>query len=284
MVTDDYTRIEKAILFLETNFREQPGLKDIAASVGLSEYHFQRLFRRWAGISPKRFLQYLTAEYAKDLLRESRNVLEVAYEVGLSGGGRLHDLCVNIHGVTPGELRDQGTGLAIRYGFHPSPFGEGLLAVTKRGICGLMFLSSGGRQEAIARLKSQWQGAVLREDPSATQPFVDRIFAPSRYGADPALTLFVKGTNFQVKVWEALLRIPMGSVVSYQDVAVSIAAPGAARAVGSAVAQNPVAFLIPCHRVIRKTGAFGDYQWGSARKKAILGWEAAQLHHNEKRE
>ena len=272
----DYARIEKAILYLEKNFRRQPSLREVARTAGLSEYHFHRLFTRWAGISPKRFLQFLTAEYAGRLLRESPNVLDAAYGAGLSGPGRLHDLMVSVYAATPGELRSGGEGLMVRYGTHPSPFGECLVAVTPRGICGLSFLSSDGG-EAVDELRRRWAQATFREDPRATKAVVDRIFEPSRRGDRSPLTVFVRGTNFQIKVWEALVRIPPGCALSYADVAAAVGAPGAARAVGSAVARNPVAFLIPCHRVIRKTGAFGDYRWGAARKKAILAWEAARL-------
>ena len=272
---DDYSRIEKAILFLESNFRAQPSLSEVARSVNLSEHHFQRLFRQWAGISPKRFLQFLTAEYAKGLLRDSRSILDATYEAGLSSPGRLHDLFVNLEAVTPGEFKKKGAGLTIKYGFHPSPFGTCLIAVTERGICGLAFVSEGGRAKALEHLTSRWAGATFSEEPQATGPPVDEIFP--RAGARPGrVSLFLKGTNFQIKVWEALLRIPSGSVVSYEDLAHHVRKPSAARAVGNAVGQNPVAFIIPCHRVIRKVGAIGDYHWGSARKKAILAWEAAR--------
>jgi len=274
----DYARIEKAISFIEANFRSQPTLAEVAASVGLSQHHFQRLFRRWAGISPKRFLQYLTARYAEGLLQDSRDVLEASYEAGLSGPGRLHDLLVNIHGVTPGELKGQGAGLTLRYGVHRSPFGDCLLAITERGICGLAFIGPWGRDKALADMRRRWPRAVFRKGPHVTQAIADRIFASARKKGEQPFDLFVQGTNFQIKVWEALLRIPPGSAVSYGDVAESIGAPRAVRAVGTAIKQNPVAFLIPCHRVIRKSGIVGEYRWGSARKKAILGWEAVRFH------
>jgi AraC family transcriptional regulator of adaptative response/methylated-DNA-[protein]-cysteine methyltransferase len=273
----DYARIEKAILYLEKNFRRQPSLREVARTAGLSEYHFHRLFTRWAGISPKRFLQFLTAEYARRLLRESPNVLDAAYEAGLSGPGRLHDLIVNIYAVTPGELKEEGAGLTIRYGVHSSPFGECIVAVTERGICGLSFLSAGRADEALRDLRNRWGRATLRENPRATKTIADRIFDPSQWRDAPPLAVFVQGTNFQVKVWEALVRIPPGCALTYENIAVGVGSPGALRAVGSAVARNPVGFLIPCHRVLRKTGAFGDYHWGAARKKAILAWEAAQF-------
>jgi AraC family transcriptional regulator of adaptative response/methylated-DNA-[protein]-cysteine methyltransferase len=274
---DDYTRIERAILYLEENFRRQPSLTEIARKVNLSEYHFHRLFTRWAGISPKRFLQFLTAEHARRLLRESADVLDAAYEAGLSGAGRLHDLIVNVYAVTPGELKEEGTGIEIRYGVHPSPFGACLVAITDRGICALSFLSRDRGEEAIVSLRNSWPRAALRKNPRETKLVADRIFDPLLWGNLSPLNVIVRGTNFQIKVWEALVRIPAGCALSYDTIADHIGMPGAVRAVGSAVARNPVAFLIPCHRVIRKTGDFGDYHFGTARKKAILAWEAAHF-------
>lgn len=272
----DYCRIERAILFLEKNFRQRPDLRTIARSADLSEYHFQRLFRRWAGISPKRFLQFLTLEYAKQLLKESGSLLDATYESGLSSPGRLHDLFVSIEAVTPGEFKTEGAGLKISYGLHPTPFGECLLAVTARGICGLGFVPPGGRDRSLADFKSRWKEAHFFENPALSRPYIDRIFKHA--GANTPITLVLRGTNFQIKVWQALLKIPMGSLVSYEALAARIGEPKAARAVGRAVGQNPVAFIIPCHRVIRKIGMTGDYHWGAARKKAMLAWEAAQTH------
>lgn len=273
----EYRRIEKAIRFLEANFRRQPGLKEVARQVGLSEYHFHRLFSRWAGVSPKRFLQFLTADYARRLLRESANVLDAAYETGLTGPGRLHDLIVNVYAMTPGELKEEGAGLTIRFGVHPSPFGDCLVAVTDRGICAVSFLSAERGREAREQLESRWNRATFRESRAETKDVANRIFDPSRWKDGSPLSVIVRGTNFQVRVWEALVRIPPGCAVSYEQVASGIGAPASARPVGSAVARNPVAFLIPCHRVIRKTGDFGEYGSGSARKKAILAWEAAHF-------
>lgn len=271
-LSEDYSRVEQAIGFLEKNFREQPSLKDVAANIGLSEYHFQRLFTRWVGISPKRFLQFLTKEYAKERLRQSENLLDVTYDAGLSSPGRLHDLFVACDAVTPGEYKTSGAGLVIQYGFHPSPFGECLLGVTERGICSLSFVGQGGRQQALAQLQARWRQAELRLDPQVTAPLVEQIFTPPEQRSGPLL-VFLKGTNFQIKVWEALLNIPSGSVVSYEDIAVSIGMPDAARAVSNAVGSNPIPVLIPCHRVIRKDGQLGGYHYGTARKKALLGWE-----------
>ncbi len=275
-LANDYSRIESAILFLEKNHPARPGLKEIARSVNLSEYHFQRLFRRWAGISPKRFLQFLTLRSAKELFDGSKSLLDVSYEAGLSSPSRLHDLFVAAEAVTPGEYKTRGQGLEITCGFHPSPFGECLVGMTQRGICFLAFVPAGGREKALRQLKKQWAGAEFREDARATRPCASHIFNPRVFRGARPLTLFLKGTNFQLKVWEALLKTAPGSVVSYEDLAERVGRHGAARAVGNAVARNPVAFLIPCHRVIQKTGVIGNYRWGPARKKAMLAWEAAK--------
>jgi AraC family transcriptional regulator of adaptative response/methylated-DNA-[protein]-cysteine methyltransferase len=273
--TTDYERIERAIRYLEQNYQYQPSLKELAQSTNLSEFHFQRLFRRWAGISPKRFLQYLTAGHAVRMLRESSTNLDAAYDAGLSGGGRLHDLLVNFHAVTPGELKRAGAGLTIHYGFHPSPFGECLIGMTTRGVCHLGFLSAGENHDALAELTAEWPRARLEEAPRVTAPLARRLFTRIN-GNSPSIDLHVRGTNFQIKVWEALLRIPLGTVMSYEDIAGRIHAPRAVRAVANAVARNPVAWLIPCHRVIRKSGMLGGYRWGETRKKVLLAWEAAR--------
>ena len=274
-LSDDYESVEQALRFLEQHVEDQPSLKEVAENVHLSEFHFQKLFTRWVGISPKRFLQYLTKERAKSMLASSRNLLDTAYSVGLSGPGRLHDLFVACEAVTPGEFKRQGEDLTIYYGFHPSPFGECLLANTERGVCNLIFVMDGDRQAAYRSLHRTWPLADLAEDREKTRPYIRKIFTRlSGLQAEP-LNLYLRGTNFQIKVWEALLRIPAGSVVTYQDIAVAIGMPRAARAVGNAVGQNPVPVLIPCHRVIRKDGNFGNYGYGRARKKALLGWEQA---------
>jgi AraC family transcriptional regulator of adaptative response/methylated-DNA-[protein]-cysteine methyltransferase len=275
MQAADYARVEKGILYLEKNFRNQPGLGELAGAAGLSEFHFHRLFTRWAGISPKRFLQFLTASYATELLKESRSVLDAAHDAGLSGPGRLHDLIVNVHAVTPGELKEEGKGLTVRYGVHQGPFGRYFLATTEKGVCALSFLKGIDSGEEVGALRETWKGARHIEDRKGTKPVADRIFRPPGKTDASPFHVIVKGTNFQIKVWEALLRIPPGYVLSYEDIAVRIGSPRAVRAVGSALARNPVAFLIPCHRVIRKTGAFGNYGGSPARKKAMLAWEAA---------
>lgn len=274
---EDYERIEKAIKFLEVNFSTQPGLKEVAASIGLSEFHFQRLFSRWVGISPKRFLQFLTKEYAKTLLESRNNLLDVTYEAGLTSPSRLHDLFVTCEAVTPGEYKSKGQGVSITYGFHPSPFGRCLLAITRRGICGLYFVKNGDHRDVLAEFKEYWQNANLTEDPSSTTHMIPQIFDPAQSGRHNPLHLILKGTNFQIKVWEALTKIPFGAVVSYEDVAVQVGIPGATRAVGTAVGHNPISYIIPCHRVIRKNAEFGNYGSGPARKKAILAWEAAHV-------
>jgi AraC family transcriptional regulator of adaptative response/methylated-DNA-[protein]-cysteine methyltransferase len=269
----DFERIEKVIRYIEENFQRQPDLKSIADYVGLSEFHLQRLFKGWVGISPKRFLQYLTKEHAKTLLRQSENVLSVTYNSGLSGPGRLHDLFVSCEAVTPGEYKLMGKGLRIYYGTHYTPFGKCMIAKTDRGICGLFFLRDNNEDEYVQRLNHDWPAAMIEENPQKTSSSVDQIFNLHSWQKNKPISLFVQGTNFQIKIWEALLKIPRGYVVAYEDIAKFVGEPKAVRAVGSAVSRNPVSFLIPCHRVIRKYGDFGNYQGGTARKKAILAWE-----------
>jgi AraC family transcriptional regulator of adaptative response/methylated-DNA-[protein]-cysteine methyltransferase len=272
--TDDYNRIEKAILFLESNVRRKPSLKEIAKSANLSEFHFQRLFKRWAGISPKQFLQALFLERAKKALLRSGNLLDVTYGSGLSSPGRLHDLFVSMEAMTPDEFRNQGQNLTIRYGFHPSTFGECLIAITQRGISNLAFVQSGKRRRAVRELRQEWKHAEVIEDQPATKPYTDRIFS-TRTSSDP-IPLHLKGTNFQIKVWKALLTIPCAGISSYEAIARQINKPRSVRAVANAIAHNPVAYLIPCHRVLRKTGAISGYRWGIHRKKALLAWEATR--------
>lgn len=275
----DYARVERALRYLDSVAPKQPALRDVAETVGLSEFHFQRLFSRWAGISPKQFLRVQTLEFAKDRLAESRNVLDAAWDSGLSGGGRMHDLFVTIDAVTPGEYQTGGDGVAIAYGFHATPFGEALLGVTERGVCALNF-TGGSRDAARAELQRRWPAATLTLSSERTRPLIDQVFGGWRreggLSAMAPLRLLVKGTNFQTKVWQALLRIPAGHLASYEDVARVVCSRDAARAVGAAVAANPVAYLIPCHRVIRTTGALGGYHWGLERKRAMLAWEAGR--------
>lgn len=272
----DYHRIERAIRYLDAASPDRPSLDQVARHVGLSPFHFQRLFTRWAGISPKRFSQVLALEYAKERLHDSRNIIDATYDAGLTSGGRLHDLFVTLDAVTPGEFREDGRGVRITAGFHESPFGEALLATTERGICALTF-HDGNRRGALRDLAARWPNAIIDERPRVTAPVAARVFS-ALDARDPAglvpLGLLVRGTNFQVKVWRALLQIPVGTVATYEDIASAIGQPSAVRAVGTAIGRNPVAFLIPCHRVIRTTGALGGYRWGLPRKRAMLAWES----------
>lgn len=267
---EDYQRIAQAIAYLQTHFKQQPSLEDLAAHLHLSTFHLQRLFQRWAGISPKRFLQYLTAECAQQRLRAASPTLAVAYDVGLSSTGRLHDLIVNVYAMTPGEYKNGGAGLQVRYGFHASPFGQCLIASTTRGICHLAFVED--QAASLAELVTQFPNAQFSEKQDTIASFAQQIFELQA----GQLALHIKGTNFQIRVWEALLKIPAGALSTYEDIANTIGKPTASRAVGGAIGKNPVGYLIPCHRVIRKSGAISGYRWGSVRKQAILGWEAAQ--------
>ena len=271
----DYARIEAAILYLEAHFRDQPGLNDVAQEAGLSPHHFQRLFRRWAGISPKRFGQYLTLDYAKALLEASASILDATYDAGLSGPARLHDLFVTYEAMSPGAFKRGGEGVDIAWGVHPSPFGPCFVGQTERGICALGF-ADGDADAVRAEFEGRWPAARFREDAAAAQSIVARVFGERPAGGTP-LRLAVAGTNFQLKVWEALLRIPPGRVTSYRALAQALGLPRSARAVGGAVAANPISYLIPCHRVIRGTGLISNYEWGPARKRVMLGWEAARF-------
>lgn len=274
--SEDFQRIEKAIQFIEANFKSQPTLDQMAKSVHLSKYHFQRLFKRWAGISPIQFMQFITLDYTKERLIESKNLLETALDAGLSGPGRLHDLFITFDAMTPGDFKKQGSGLQISYGVCDSPLGECLLATTQRGICFLGFVASGERSETLGQLFDTWPGSEFIENPTAVCPIVNDIFKIDRQRSVHPFNLQIKGTNFQINVWRALLNIPMGCIVSYQDVASYIGHPKAFRAVANAIAVNPVAYLIPCHRVIAKSGKVHRYRWGAARKKALIGWETAR--------
>ena len=273
MDTADYRRVERAIRFLEAHAAEQPSLGAVAEHLGLSPYHFQRLFRRWAGVSPKRFLQHLTVQAAKRHLRDSASVLEATFAAGLSSPGRLHDLFVSVEAVTPGQFKGRGAGLVLRYGVHPTPFGACLLALSERGICALWFVEEAGEGAAVEALQREWPDARLSEDRDATGEAVTRIFHRPWRVEEGRLPLFLRGTNFQLKVWQALLQIPEGAVVSYGTLAGALGVPAAARAVGSAVGKNPIAYLIPCHRVLRGSGEVGGYRWDTMRKKALLARE-----------
>lgn len=274
--SEDYHRIARAIAFMRQNHLNQPNLATVAQHIGLSEYHFQRLFTQWAGISPKRFLQYLTVEYAKSKITQTKSLLDLTLDVRLSSPGRLHDLFVNLEAMSPGEFKAGGAGLQIRYGIHDTPFGTSLIATTARGICNLYFLETTDEQTAAQRLQLTWKNAEIIRDEQATQSLRDLIFNSETLSEQKPLTLLVKGTNFQIQVWRALLQLPFGAIATYQTIAQMVARPTAARAVGNAIGKNPIGYLIPCHRVIRESGEIGGYGWGVERKTVMLGWEASR--------
>jgi AraC family transcriptional regulator of adaptative response/methylated-DNA-[protein]-cysteine methyltransferase len=268
--------MEKAIRYIEDHADEQPSLNEVSEHVGLSPYHFQRKFKKWTGLSPKSYLQFLTVENAKTLLARSAPVLETAYDVGLSSSGRLHDLFVSVEAVTPGQFKSGGAGIDMEYGFHQTPFGQALLARTESGVTDLWFVEEGEEREALNELQKTWPAADMREGFRATREIVNRIFgSASSQAGGGQIDLLLRGTNFQIKVWQALLRIPEGSIVSYTDVAEEIGRPDAVRAVAGAVAKNPIAWLVPCHRVLRSSGEIGGYRWGITRKKIMLARELA---------
>jgi AraC family transcriptional regulator of adaptative response/methylated-DNA-[protein]-cysteine methyltransferase len=269
----DYQKMEKAIRFLEEHSEGQPTLEEAARYVNLSPYHFQRLFKKWVGVSPKRYLQFLTVENAKRLLHQSASVMDTAFDVGLSGPGRLHDLFVSVETVTPGQFKSRGQYVEIRYSVSDSPFGRCVLAMTKKGVCDLRFVDRAHEDHSIRDLSKKWSAAVLSEDQQMGDEMVSRIFSHMSGPGPEKLSLDLYGTNFQIKVWQALLRIPEGAVVSYTDVARRVGRPDAVRAVAGAVGKNPVAWLIPCHRVLRNSGELGGYRWGLTRKKIMLARE-----------
>lgn len=271
---DDYELVRQNLEYLREHWREQPPLAALAARNGISAGHLQRLFMRWAGLSPKAFVQALTIDRARELLRESASVLEAAYEVGLSGPGRLHDLFVTHEAMTPGTYKARGKGLKIRYGFHDCPFGQALLMTTKQGICGLGFADPGQEQATLHDMQSRWPEALYVEDPSATGPHTARIFNPSAWKAEQPVRIVFIGTEFETRVWHTLLKVPIGRATTYSDIAGHIGNPRASRAVGAAVGRNPISFVVPCHRVLGKSGGLCGYHWGLTRKQAILGWEA----------
>lgn len=271
----NYQRIETAIRYLEENFQRQPELDEVAEKVHLSPFHFQRIFTEWAGISPKRFLQFLTVDFLKDKLTETKNLIDAAEAAGLSSQSRVYDLFTTLEAVTPQEYKLRGEGIRVYYGFHQTMFGIALIGVTDRGICWLSFLQADEEPRLeLEKMKSHWHNSVFKEDVALTEKSINLIF--NQGNRTERLHVFVKGTNFQVKVWEALLRIPSGSVTTYQNIANKIQSPKAMQAVGSAVGSNHIAYLIPCHRVIRKDGVLGEYRWSSTRKKGIIGWEMAK--------
>lgn len=274
----DYQLVRQAIEYLAESWHEQPDLKMLADRIGLSPAHCQKLFKRWCGLSPKEFLQAITIDRARESLGDSNSLLETAFDVGLSGTGRLHDLFVDHEAMTPGEYKRRGAGLDIAYGFHPSPFGLSLLMTTQRGVCGLAFTDDEESQsEILDDMIARWPAANFRLDEKATSHQALQIFQPGKWRKDEPIRLVLIGSNFEVKVWETLLKIPTGRTLTYTDVAERIGRPSASRAVGTAVGRNPISFVVPCHRVVRKDGGLGGYHWGVTRKRAIIGWEKGQL-------
>jgi len=268
----NFNRIAEAISYIKANFKTQPGLEEIAEKVNLSPFHFQRLFSEWAGTTPKRFLQYISIGYAKEMLKENQSLFDTALETGLSGTSRLHDLFVNIEGMTPGEYKNGGENLHINYSFAESPFGNIIVASTSKGICHIAFYDD--ENIALANLQRQFPAAQYQQILDKEQQ--NALFISHDWSKLHQIKLHLKGTDFQLKVWEALLKIPMGKLATYGNIAKQLQNPNASRAVGTAIGDNPVAFLIPCHRVIQSSGALGGYHWGVNRKTAMIGWEAAK--------
>ena len=272
----DYDHVRRALAFMTGNWRDQPSLDEVAAHLGLSATHLNHIFRRWAGITPKAFLQALTLDHARALLRANASLLDTALEVGLSGPGRLHDLFVTHEAMSPGEWKAKGAGLTLAYGFHPSPFGEAIVVTTPRGLAGLGFVDGADRPAALADMTRRWPNAHFQPDQFATADAARQAFDPSAWQSGQPLRVVFIGSDFEVRVWETLLRIPMGAAITYSSIASHIGKPKAARAVGAAVGRNPISFVVPCHRVIGSTGALTGYHWGLTRKQAMLGWEAAR--------
>jgi AraC family transcriptional regulator of adaptative response/methylated-DNA-[protein]-cysteine methyltransferase len=272
----DYDIVRRAIAYLSEHWRTQPEIDAVAAAAGVSASDLHHLFRRWAGITPKAFLQAITLDHARRLLRDSASVLDASFEVGLSGPGRLHDLFVTHEAMSPGEWKTGGAGLTISYGFHPSPFGCALVMATERGLAGLAFADPGEEKAALADMRGRWPRASTVEDTARTAPLARRIFDSKLWRADRPLRVVLIGTDFEVRVWETLLRIPMGRATTYSDIALKVRKPKAARAVGAAVGKNPISFVVPCHRVLGKSGDITGYHWGLTRKRAMLGWEAGK--------
>ncbi len=273
----DYDSVRRAIAFISERWRAQPTIEAMADAAGVTPDELHHLFRRWAGLTPKAFMQALTLDHAKNLLRDSASVLDAALDFGLSGPGRLHDLFVTHEAMSPGEWKNGGAGMTLRYGFHPSPFGTAIVIATERGLAGLAFADSGGEQAALADMRGRWPNATYVEDYLSTAPLAQRIFVPKLWRADQPLRVVLIGTDFEVRVWETLLKIPMGKAVCYSDIANTINAPKASRAVGAAVGKNPVSFVVPCHRALAKDGKLTGYHWGITRKQAMLGWEAGRI-------
>ncbi|MAY62786.1 MAG: 6-O-methylguanine DNA methyltransferase [Rhizobiales bacterium] len=274
----DYELVRQVIERISLDYRSQPSLDDIAADLGLAPSKLQKTFTRWAGLTPKAFLQAVTLDHARRLLgAEGLPILDASYELGLSGPGRLHDLFVTHEAMSPGDFKSGGSGLVIRYGYHPSPFGTALVMATDRGLCGLGFADPGEEDAALADMAKRWPGARLEADQTGTAALARHVFSPDSWSADRPLRIVLIGTDFQVRVWEALLRIPLGTAKTYSDVACEIGKPSASRAVGAAVGRNPISFVVPCHRALGKSGALTGYHWGITRKRAMLGWEAGHI-------
>jgi AraC family transcriptional regulator, regulatory protein of adaptative response / methylated-DNA-[protein]-cysteine methyltransferase len=276
----DYALVRRAIAFLTQNWTEHPSLDELAAAVGLNPTQTQKLFKRWCGLSPKEFVQAIALDHARQLLNGAASVLDTAHEVGLSGGGRLHDLFVTHEAMSPGEYKRRGEGLDISYGFHASPFGDALLMATPRGLCGLAFVNEDaneGRAEAVADMTRRWPKATYHEHPAATAHHAAIVFGTGQPTPDETVRLVLIGSEFDVRVWQTLLQIPMGRAVGYQHIATHLGQPTAARAVGSAVGRNPISFVVPCHRVLRLDGNLGGYHWGLTRKRALIGWETGRV-------
>ena len=272
----DYDSVRRAIGFISEQWRTQPTIEAMADAAHLTPDELHHLFRRWAGLTPKDFMQALTLDHAKRLLRDSASVLDAAYDSGLSGPGRLHDLFVTHEAMSPGEWKKGGEGMVLRYGFHPSPFGMAVVIASERGLAGLAFADEGEEMPALADMQRRWPLATYIESFAETAPFAKRIFDSTQWRADQPLRVVLIGTDFEVRVWETLLRIPMGRASTYSDVASKINSPKASRAVGAAVGRNPISFVVPCHRVLGKSGALTGYHWGITRKRAMLGWESGQ--------
>jgi AraC family transcriptional regulator, regulatory protein of adaptative response / methylated-DNA-[protein]-cysteine methyltransferase len=273
---DDYAVVGRAIAFISGHWRGQPEVEAIAEACRVSPDALHRLFRRWAGLTPKAFLAALTLDHARRMLRDSASVLDTAYDVGLSGPGRLHDLFVSHEAMSPGEWKKGGAGLNLAYAFHASPFGRALVIIAPRGLAGLAFTEQGGEADTLAAMRARWPGARFHEDESVTAPLAKRVFDPLLWRRDQPLRVVLIGTDFEVRVWEALLKLPMGCLTTYSDIAARISAPRSARAVGAAIGKNPIAFVVPCHRVIGRSGDLTGYHWGLNRKRALLGWEAGR--------
>ncbi len=275
--THDYDLVKHTLAFISENWRDQPSLDTLADQAGLSPTHLQRLFTRWAGLSPKAFLQAVTLDHARGLLRDSASILDASYELGLSGPGRLHDLFVTHEGMSPGIYKAHGRGLNIQYGFHDCPFGRALILITSEGLAGLAFADHGKEKSALADMTARWPEATYVENQQATAFYAKRIFESERWKPDQPLKIVFIGSDFEIRVWETILRIPFGKASTYSDIACHIGKPKAARAVGTAVGKNPISFVVPCHRVLEKSGGLGGYHWGLTRKRAILGWEAGAM-------